>query len=179
MRRQILWADVRLDLSPGSELELADRLRTQPRLHNFPRGWKRKVFTADVRITLLFRWYWKEMNSFSPFMIQGISTMIILAEEMKKRTKGESVMIRVIFYSSFNSDWIKEMLHFNSYIKTLDNKLWSSWWCTWRTPCPKTQKKTKQCCYVKTEPHKVQTSSTMKDATHDESFPTESMFVHS
>lgn len=67
--------------------------------------------------------------SFSPVIIQGISTIIILAETTQKRQTfrhGESA---------------DEVSRFEraalTYIKTLDSTLWSSWWHTWQTPCPK------------------------------------------
>lgn len=48
MRGQVLRAYKCLDLRPGCKLELADCLRTQPRLHNLPRSWNRVRFTLKM-----------------------------------------------------------------------------------------------------------------------------------
>ena len=115
---QVLGVDEHLHLRPRGELQLADGLRAQPGLHDLPGRCNIHQFILLILILLLLllllyyiiiniislvefirkeqeRLYLRDIEKLvgvSPFMIQGISTMIILAKEIK--SESESVRLR-------------------------------------------------------------------------------------
>ena len=108
VRWQILGSNECLDLISGCKPELADCLWTQPWLHNLPCRWKEDtcfiqsgsdhhpdVTNRNNNIQHYAGWY-KRAGSVSPFMIQGISTMIILAEmEKKRKSLSINIMLKI------------------------------------------------------------------------------------